>query len=137
MSTTASPREVFERLLAGITSGAWSELPSLYAADAVVELPFAAPGQTRLEGREAIRKHFEQASRAPLAMEARIRTVHATSDPEVIVAEFDYDMHVVPEGQPFTVSNVQVLRVRDGLIQSTRDYHDHAAIARGFAASKA
>jgi ketosteroid isomerase-like protein len=32
-------------------------------------------------------------------------------------------------GRQLTVANVQVLRVRDGLIVGTRDYHDHARLA--------
>jgi uncharacterized protein len=54
--------------------------------------------------------------------------VHETTDPEVIVAEFDYD--VTGREGAVTAANVQVLRVRDGLITATRDYHDHLAIAR-------
>jgi hypothetical protein len=45
---------VFERLLSGISDGAWPELADLYAEQAVVEQPFAPGGPTRLEGREAI-----------------------------------------------------------------------------------
>jgi hypothetical protein len=29
----------------------------------------------------------------------------------------------------FQVANIQVLRVRDGLILETRDYHNHAVLA--------
>jgi uncharacterized protein len=53
--------------------------------------------------------------------------VHDTADPEVIVAEFDYDI-TGAEGS-VTAANIQVLRVRDGLIRATRDYHDHLALA--------
>jgi ketosteroid isomerase-like protein len=41
MAHPTPPRAVFERLLQGISNGAWSELADLYAEDAVVELPFA------------------------------------------------------------------------------------------------
>jgi ketosteroid isomerase-like protein len=61
--------------------------------------------------------------------------VHETDDPEVIVAEFDYDGLITTTGHAFRFSNVQVLRVRDGLIVETRDYHDHRALARAFAAA--
>jgi ketosteroid isomerase-like protein len=55
--------------------------------------------------------------------------VHDTGDPEVIIAEFDYHGQVTPMGPLFEVANVQVLRVRDGRIVASRDYHDHLAIA--------
>ena len=48
--------------------------------------------------------------------------MHETVDPEVVIAEFDYTARGV------TFANIQVLRVRDGLIVETRDYHDPAAI---------
>ena len=55
--------------------------------------------------------------------------VHHTDDPEVIIAEFDYHGQVSTTGRSFQVANIQVLRVRDGQIVSSRDYHNHAAIA--------
>jgi ketosteroid isomerase-like protein len=53
--------------------------------------------------------------------------VHETTDPEVVVAEYG------SRGPGFTAANVQIVRVRDGLITHSRDYHDHLrmAAARG------
>ncbi|MGW2309368.1 nuclear transport factor 2 family protein [Actinomadura luteofluorescens] len=127
----ASPREVFARLSAGISAGRWHELAALYAEDAVVEQPFALPpAPPRLEGRAAIDRHFRAAARGPLELRARDVLVHDTADPEVIVAEFGYDGRVTASGRAFRVANIQVLRVRDGLIAETRDYHDHPGFAR-------
>jgi hypothetical protein len=54
VSGSASPREVIERLIQGISKGRWQELDELYAEDAVVEYPFALPsGPARLAGRSA------------------------------------------------------------------------------------
>jgi ketosteroid isomerase-like protein len=97
-----------------------------------VEQPFASP-PLRLEGREAVRAHFAAAARGPVTLRARNVVVHATADPELIVAEFDYLGLVATTGRSFETANVQVLRVRDGRIVSSRDYHDHAAIARAVA----
>ncbi|MFA1544141.1 nuclear transport factor 2 family protein [Actinomadura monticuli] len=66
----------------------------------------------------------------PLELRAWNAVVHDTADPEVIVAEFDYDGRVTATGRTFRVANLQVLRVRDGLIVETRDYHDHPGLAR-------
>jgi ketosteroid isomerase-like protein len=55
--------------------------------------------------------------------------VHDTADPEVIVGEFDYHGQVSTTGRTFQVPNIQVLRIRDGQIVSSRDYHDHLALA--------
>lgn len=125
MTTTPTPTQVFERLSAGITGGDWSRLPDLYAADTVVEMPFALPSPVRLNGRDEIRKHFSQP--VPFTLRALSTRVHETADPEVIVAEYDYE--ITAAGTGLRVSNIQVLRVRDGLIVESRDYHNHAAMA--------
>ena len=128
MSDPASPRQVLESLLRGISDGRWDDLADLYAEDAVVEQPFAPTPPRRLEGREAIRAHFA-AAQGPLRLEASNVVVHDTGDAEVVVAEFDYDGRVATTGHTFRVANIQVLRVRDGRIVSSRDYHDHLALA--------
>jgi ketosteroid isomerase-like protein len=130
-SHVPGPREVFERLINGIASGAWHDLADLYAPDVVVELPLALPSPMRIEGQEEIRGHFTS---RPGLMTLRPRdiVVHETADPEVIVAEFAYDGQVTASGRRFTGSNVQVLRVRDGRIVASRDYHDHFRMNQAF-----
>lgn len=126
-----TPRAVFTRLGAGISAGRWSDLADLYAEDAVVEQPFAPH---RIEGRAAIAAHFAAASRGSLTLTARDVVVHETTDPEVIIAEFTYDGVVTTTGRTLTTANIQVLRVRDGLIIASRDYHDHATLAAALSA---
>jgi uncharacterized protein len=126
MTATPTPRQVFEQLSAGITGGEWSRLSDLYAEDAVIDMPFALPQPVRLNGREAVRRHFSQPA-PTFTLRALETRVHETSDPEVIVAEYDYELSVA--GNNLRVSNIQVLRVRDGLIVESRDYHNHAAMA--------
>jgi ketosteroid isomerase-like protein len=129
MSDPASPRRVLESLLQGISDGRWNDLADLYAEDAVVEQPFAPSPPRRLEGREAIQAHFAAAAQGPLRLAASNLVVHDTADPEVVIAEFDYHGRVTTTGHTFRVANIQVLRVRDGRIVSSRDYHDHLALA--------
>jgi len=125
MNQPSTPRAVFERLLQGISDGAWSEIADLYAEDAVVDIPFATP-PVHIEGRAEIHRHFLRGADLPLTLTARNVVVHETTDPEVVIAEFDYEIQGVRAARS---ANVQVLRVRDGKIVATRDYHDHAAIA--------
>jgi len=129
-----TPREVFTRLIDGISARRWPELADLYAEDAVVDMPFAIPQPRRLHGRETVRTHFAAAARGPLRFEVHNVVVHETADPEVIIAEFDYHGRVAPTGRKFTAANVQVLRVREGRIVASRDYHNHAAIAAALTA---
>lgn len=131
MPEPARPRDVFLRLNRAISEGRWNDLADLYAEDAVVDQPFAVAAvgaPERLTGREAIRARFAEADRMGLRFTCRNVVVHETSDPEVIIAEFDYD---IPGADGVvTAANIQVLRVRDGLVAATRDYHDHVALAR-------
>jgi uncharacterized protein len=128
-SESASPREVLERLINGISHRRWNALHELYAPGALVEYPFALPAPARLDGREAIRRYFAAVARMPLELQARNITVHQTSDPEVIVAEWDYDGLVTTTGRSFQVSNIQVSRIRNSQIVASRDYHNHLVLA--------
>ncbi|MFG3055068.1 nuclear transport factor 2 family protein [Kitasatospora sp. NPDC048239] len=130
MSETLSPREVFRKLLDGITAGRFSELAELYAEDAVVETVFEPVGPRRFEGRAVLAARFaEVAAHMPMELTATDVVIRETGDPEVIVAEWTYQVHHRVTGQDFEAANIQVLRVRDGLIVSSRDYHDHLALA--------
>lgn len=132
MPTT--PQDVFTALLTGITERRFENLFRLYAEDCVVEVPFATPGPQRMEGQQALREHFAgTAAQRPVEMTADNVVVHRTADPEVIVAEWDYHIRVTTTGRTLTAANIQVMRVRDGKIVSSRDYHNHAAIAAALA----
>ncbi|MGW3040200.1 nuclear transport factor 2 family protein [Kitasatospora sp. NPDC001159] len=130
MIGTPSPRDVFLKLLEGITDGRFSELAELYSEDAVVETVFAPVGPRRFEGRAVLAERFaEVAAHSPLELTATNVVIRATDDPEVVVAEFDYRVrHRITE-RTFEAANIQVLRVRDGLIVHSRDFHDHLALA--------
>jgi ketosteroid isomerase-like protein len=56
--------------------------------------------------------------------------VRETDDPEVIVAEFDYDGRNTSSGREVSVANVIVMCVRDGRIVWSKDYHNHAVLAQ-------
>ncbi|MGW5741459.1 nuclear transport factor 2 family protein [Amycolatopsis sp. NPDC003861] len=124
-----TPREVFAALSDGIGEGSWEDLSALYAEDAVVEHPQAVPRPTRLTGRAAIHERFTGALARTLRLKRKNVVVHETTDPEVIVAEYDYDAESVETGRTIPAANIQVLRVRDGLIVHSRDYHDYLRLA--------
>jgi ketosteroid isomerase-like protein len=124
-ASTASPREVFERVLRAILDVQMDVYADLFAADGIFELPFAPPGvPRRIEGREAIRAFIragaERLRASPPQWQFRSVLVHETVDPEVIVTEFE--VHGVAAGGPYKFSNLQVMTVRKGEIVSLRDY---------------
>jgi ketosteroid isomerase-like protein len=123
-----SPSEVFERQLQSIASQNWSAMAELYADDAVVELPFNLPAPLRIDGRAQLEARNRAAHDLPLQLSPDNLVIHQTTDPEVIVAEFDYAGRVTTTGRTFRVANVIVARIRDGKIVASRDYHNHAVI---------
>lgn len=127
-----TPREVVQRLIAGVPAREWSALPQLYAEDAVVEQPMALPRPVRLVGRTELERHFAAAAQLPLEMRAVNVVLHDTSDSEVVVAEFDYEARNTATGARFTVANVFVVRVRGGLIVTSRDYSNQVLFAAAF-----
>ncbi|WP_037304788.1 nuclear transport factor 2 family protein [Amycolatopsis orientalis] len=118
-----TPRDVFDELSELVTARRWDELFELYAEDAVVENPQRPPVPSRFEGRETLRKIFSGGFN--VRMERADVLIHGTTDPEVIIAEYRNVGEVLDTGKSLDIANVQVLRVRDGLIAHSRDYHDY------------
>ena len=116
-----APAEVFRQLVDGVVGRKWDQLPSLYAEDAMVVHPFSTdPAIARLEGREQLRAHFARAAEMGVDFRAEDVVVHETTDPEVVIGEFTYRGSL--GGKDIAMPAIFVLRVRDGLIVSSRDY---------------
>src|SRR5215208_5173054 len=89
------PRQVFARLMAAVLAYDMDAQADLYAVDGILEWPFAPPGMPRhVEGREAIRgllvplgERAKQSGRRLREYDAVV--IHETTDPEVIIVEFD------------------------------------------------
>ena len=130
-----APRDVYLHFLDLITQDRWDELAELYAADVVIEQPYARPEPHTIRGREEVRARFAARTSMPLRLVPANVVVHETTDPEVVIAQFDYDVTVTTTGESFRTANVIVLRIRDGLIVESHDFHDtpriRDAIARG------
>jgi len=131
MTQPLSPAEVFLALVNGVAEGRWEELPSLYAEQTDVVHPFDPLRQPALRSRDELRKHFTPAGAGPrVARRVGNVTIHQTTDPEVIVAEFEYQGTDAGTGEPYALPGIFVLRVRNGEIVSSRDYFDHLTAAR-------
>lgn len=124
------PRDVFERQIACVIADDREAQLALFADDCVWEFPFAPAGlPRRLAGRAEIRRGmmplWESARRTVRpAPKLSIRAIHEASDPEVIVAEFDLG------GEEYRLSFVQVMRVRNGLINEIREYANPMDLAQ-------
>jgi ketosteroid isomerase-like protein len=129
MIESRSPREVVANLLAGIAAGPDAALAELYAPDAVVDIVYARPGGLRLEGRDALSRHFARVAGAPLRLTPERVVFYDTVDPELAIVEYDYRGEGTKTGRTFVAPNLLVVRVKNGLIVESHDYHDHRAIA--------
>ena len=130
MTQPRSPREVFLALVNGIADGNPEGLPELYAEQIDVVHPFDPLHGAPFRSRDEIRRGMERlaAGPRPRRQVGNVR-IHETTDPEVIVAEFEYQ-GTTDAGEPYALPAIFVMRVRDGEIVSSRDYHDHLASAR-------
>ncbi|NKZ03960.1 nuclear transport factor 2 family protein [Actinomadura latina] len=131
MSET-TPQELFARFQRNALAGAAGLDEEMLAEDAVIEMPFAPAGhERRSEGRAAIAARLREGREAlPIEFEEfRNVVVHATADPEVIVAEYEMVATVPGTGRRGSANFVLVLRARDGRIVHWREYQDRGAIA--------
>jgi ketosteroid isomerase-like protein len=131
MDRPRSPQEVFLALVNGVAEGrSEDELAGLYAEQTDVVHPFDPLRAPALRTRDELREHFRPDGSPRLPCRAANITVHQTTDPEVIIAEFEYEGTAPDTGEPFALPGIFVLRVRNGEIVSSRDYFDHLTAAR-------
>ncbi|GAB3450570.1 nuclear transport factor 2 family protein [Actinophytocola sediminis] len=115
--------EVFRRFLRCSETNAWDDLADLYAEDATIEMPFVPPGMpTTTRGRAAHRARFRRIGTLLRFTSATSVRLHQTTDPDVIIAEYDLHGEVIANGTTFVLSYVMVVTVRNGEIVHSRDY---------------
>jgi uncharacterized protein len=134
------PERLLRRVLHGVSKLAQGDLSQidilteLYAEQTHVSHPLL-PGYPVLTSRSDLRRHFaETPSRiGGMRFQAEDIQIHATTDPEVIVAEFTY-RGSGPAG-PLAAHCIFVWRTHAGQIVEARDYIDYGAFARAARAS--
>ncbi|MET8258858.1 nuclear transport factor 2 family protein [Micromonospora sp. NPDC005553] len=123
-----TPTAVFHRGMELLLARDMAGFIALFAEDAVLELPFAPPGQPRrVAGRAELHDYLINYPDLLDVREIRDRTVHETTNPEVIVVEFVATGLVVATGRPYEVRYIAVLTIRDGQLVHYRDYWDPIA----------
>ncbi|MFI6128330.1 nuclear transport factor 2 family protein [Micromonospora sp. NPDC051141] len=117
-------REVVERILRAGREQDVETFVGLMAPDGYLEWPFRPPGVPgRVQGRAAIRRHLTETAGSLVTVdEHRDMVLHESTDPEVVVVEYEAHGTVVATGAPFTQTVIAVFRVREGRIESYRDY---------------
>ncbi|RZU20608.1 hypothetical protein EV645_2845 [Kribbella rubisoli] len=119
-----TPEEVLEQRRQYLIDRDFEGFVSLFAEDAVLELPFAVQGlPDRLVGREAIREFSLQAAAHAIAIiDLRTVQLHRTTDPEVVILELVTEARHTTTDVPFQATCIQVFRIQDGKIKLFRDY---------------
>jgi uncharacterized protein len=108
------------------------------AEDVVVEWPFAPGGPARIEGREEFLAFAVPSREAlPVRFDAfRNVVVHETTDPEVVIAEYELVGTHLESGRQSSAPFVMVLRVRDGKLVHCREYQNPLAMAEATTADR-
>jgi ketosteroid isomerase-like protein len=121
---TATSREVVEQVLRAGRDRDIETFVALMAPDGRIEWPYRPPGVPAcLRGRTEIRRHLAATAAAFIRLdEYRELVIHETTDPEVIIVEYEAHGTVVTSGAPFRQTVIAVFRVRDGQILTYRDY---------------
>ncbi|MEV0006377.1 nuclear transport factor 2 family protein [Micromonospora sp. NPDC050980] len=126
----ASSREVVERVLRAGREQDVEAFVALMAPQGCIEWPFRPAGVPgRAQGHAQIRRHLTEAANALVTIdEHRDLVLHETTDPEVVVVEYEARGSVVATNAPFEQTVIAVFRVRDGRIVSYRDYINPLAL---------
>jgi uncharacterized protein len=129
----ATPREVAEQVRR-MVAGEPVVFADLFAADGVLTYPFAVPGlhPRELRGRDAIRAFFLRIghSRQLFEQEGVDAVIRETDDPEVVVTEITHHGRSLVTGEPYRLTALGIIRVRDGEIVRYDDYMNPVDLAR-------
>jgi uncharacterized protein len=133
----ATSREVVEQVLRASREMDTETFVGLIAPDGYVEWPYLPAGlPSRVEGREGIRAFLTARAEGLVRFdEYRNTVIHETVDPEVVIVEYDAHGIVVPTGAPLHQTVIAVLRVKDGLVVSYRDYLNPLVLAETLASA--
>lgn len=104
----------------------------LWAPDVVIEVPFAAGGPRRHEGRDNFLA-ATKTSRESLPVrfdEMRNIVVHETTEPNRIIVEYELVGTLLTTGKQSSALFIAVMAVRDGLMTLWREYQNTLAIAQ-------
>jgi len=124
-------REVVDALLHAIVH-APDQIAELYAPQVVIELPFGPPliPARRETGREELRAQIKEGATQRTYTAVENVTIHDTSDPDVVIAEYEIHGHTLADGREFVLPFLMIITVEDGLIVNSRDYNSPVVSAR-------
>ena len=110
-------------------------LADLMAPDGCIEWPFRPAGvPAKLRGRKEIREFLTEAAKGFVRFsEFRNIVIHETTDPEVVITEYDAVGTVLTSGKLFLQTVIAVFRVRNDRVLTYRDYINPLPLAEALA----
>lgn len=108
-----------------------SSFVEMMAEDGVMEFPYSPAGlPTRLEGPAAIATHLMGLSEIIAFDRMGAAVVHPSTDPNVVIIEFEGFGRGVATGEPYDQRYVSVIRTAGGRIVHYRDYWNPLVVLR-------
>ncbi|MFF5291322.1 nuclear transport factor 2 family protein [Paractinoplanes globisporus] len=131
---TVTSREIVERALRAGRSLDVEALVALMAPDGYIEWPYRPPGApARVQGHAEIRAHLTRVAQGFLRFDDyRNVVIHETTDPDVVIVEYDVHATVLKTGAPLDQSVIAVFHLRNGQIHAYRDYINPLPLAEAY-----
>ena len=141
MSDTRSAESfpaMLRRVLGSRLKTSAETFPDMFAADGVLEYPFAPPGlDTPVAGRDAIIANFER-MRKLLRIDGVADVAEiATGDPDTVVLEFSGFGEGVVTKEAYDQRYISVIRLREGRVVHYKDYWNPIAFVRAVKGTEA
>lgn len=120
----------FLHLLAEKNLDAWADL---WTEDAVQEMPFSPAGfPTKVEGRNALLKHYSGLPKAYGAMSFPDLVIYPMLDPSWVLAEFRGEIDVIATGRPYNNHYCGLFHLDNGKISLYREYYNPTVLTEAF-----
>ncbi|MFM7785227.1 MAG: nuclear transport factor 2 family protein [Gammaproteobacteria bacterium] len=127
----AANRAVFLRMMDALGRKDWDEGFALTIEDLLCDWPYPPlEGMAEaIEGREAVRRFFDE-GQAPMAgLDYRIDAIHDALDPDLLISEYHSVSRHLATGVPYGNRYLGILRFRDGKVCYWREYINPLKIA--------
>ena len=106
---------------------------NLWTEDAVQDMPFSPPEfPSRLEGREAISKHYSSLPQAVGKIDFLDLKLYTMQDPDWILAEYCGEIEVLATGRLYKNRYCGLFYLRNGKIALFREYYNPLTLREGF-----
>ena len=129
---------MLRRVLGSRLAPSAETFPDMFAADGVLDYPFAPPGlDTPVAGRAAIVANFERIRKLLRIDGVSDVAEIATGDPDTVVLEFSGFGEGVNTKESYQQRYISVIRLREGRIALYKDYWNPIAFVQAVKGSEA